>query len=68
MFTNAKYEDTVAGDNTAQEISIYLIDRDSTLKLTPLKEWSAEYITRNVAVKHLGIGSIALEVRHKGKT
>ena len=48
------------GDN---EILIYLLDRKSPVSLVLSSGWTAEYVTRKIAVRHLGVGPVVLEVR-----
>ena len=44
------------------EIKIYLLDREFPINVNPDNSWTAEYATRLVAGKYLGIRSVALEV------
>ena len=62
MSGSYQHAKTVDGGDYVEEISIYLLDREPPLKLMVLSGWTAEHVTRKVAVKHLGIGSVALEV------
>ena len=47
----------------SREIEIHLLDKDLPIKIAVNYGWTAEYVTRLVAGKFLGIKAIALEVR-----
>ena len=60
------YQDDKTDDvsNSTEEVTLHLLDRESPLSLPVSCEWTAEYVTRKVAVKYLGIGSVTLEVNY----
>jgi len=45
----------------SREIEIHLLDKDLPIKIAVNYGWTAEYVTRLVAGKFLGIKAIALE-------
>ena len=51
-------------DMNTLEIEIHLLDRELPTKVIVNNGWTAEYVSRMVARKFLGIKAIALEVRH----
>lgn len=62
MSANVQHND-LAGTDVVNEISIYLLDRESPVRLVLSKGWTAEHVTRKIAVHHLGVGPVVLEVR-----
>ena len=50
--------------NSTEEVTLHLLDRESPLSLAVSCKWTAEYLTRKVAVEYLGIGSVTLEVNY----
>ena len=51
-------------DMNSREIEVQLLDRELPTKVTVNNGWTAEYVSRMVAGKILGIKAIALEVKY----
>ena len=51
-------------DMNSREIEVQLLDRELPTKVTVNNGWTAEYVSRMVAGKILGIKAIALEVNY----
>ena len=47
-----------------REIEVHLLDRELPTKVNVNNGWTAEYVSRMVAGKILGIKAIALEVKY----
>ena len=64
MSGSYQHDKTDDGPNCTAEVILHLLDRERPLSLVVSSEWTAEYVTRKVAVKYLGIGSTTLEVNY----
>ena len=62
MSANVQHN-VLAGTGVINEISIHLLDRESPVKLVVSDGWTAEHVARKIAIHHIGVGPVVLEVR-----
>ena len=54
----------IAGSNNIQEIYVYLVECEHPVRLKIYPDLNAEYVTRIIAISHLKVGPVVLEVRN----